>query len=155
MLSRRRCMMKSPTDPVLFEQYKMCVESAEQVSVKRGEANRFYVTVNTVLIGTSGYLTTIGKTVPVILISLGSIIVSLNWERVITAYQRLNSAKFKIIHKMEQQLPVKLFEEEDRLLKKSKYFALTRLEKVIPWLFAIMHAIVLIFAIVNCFKGTL
>jgi len=53
-----------------------------------------------------------------------------------------NTAKFKVIHEMEQQLPVALFEYEWHVCGKgkdrAKYVPLTHLERLVPWMFGLL-----------------
>jgi hypothetical protein len=44
---------------ILFEQYKLFVESAEKVSDRRQNSNNFYLTLNSVLVSFTGYLSTV------------------------------------------------------------------------------------------------
>ncbi len=140
---------KQSCDSVLFEQYKIIVESAEKVSFKRQDANKFYLTVNSVLFGAASYLAILSAMLPPILISLAGIVTCWSWIRAISSHGQLNAAKFKIIHELEKQLPVALFDLENKYLKKEGYYLLTKAEKKIPWAFIVLHMVVIIIALVK------
>lgn len=48
----------------------------------------------------------------IVLAILGGIAICVMWALTINSYKKLNSAKFAIIHKMEERLPVALYADE-------------------------------------------
>ena len=78
------------------------------------------------------------------------------WNINIRSYRQLNTAKFKIIHEFEQQLPLAMYDREWEVLGKGedskKYLQLTRVEQMVPFLFAIPYLLLLIAVI---FSGAL
>lgn len=123
---------------LLFEQYKLYVESAEQVSQRRATANSFYISVNTILLTTAtllqdkfGYL--------VLLVLVSGVAVSLFWLFSIHSYRQLNSGKYLIIQEIEQRLPLNLYAYEWGILKQGKlfrkYWQLSYVEMVVPLVF--------------------
>lgn len=93
----------------LFEQYKLYVEMADRISARRMLANSFFVGVHTALITAFTVLlkekvlqpTLLGLT-PFIAV----ILLCFVWWRVVHSYRQLNSGKFKVVHALEQMLPV-------------------------------------------------
>jgi hypothetical protein len=60
----------------------------------------------------------------------------------VKSYKALNTAKFKVIHEIEEQLPVALFDYEWHVCGKGKdrekYVPLTHLERLVPWMFGVL-----------------
>lgn len=126
----------------LFEQYKLYVESAEKVSDRRQNANNYFLTINTALISLIGasfqfsYLDEAKK-----LAIIAGIIISIVWWTLIHSYKQLNTAKFNVIHEIEKNLPLALYQYEWEMLEegknKDKYFPFSHIEQKIPWVFGI------------------
>jgi hypothetical protein len=57
----------------------------------------------------------------------------------------LTTAKFTVIHEMEEQLPVALFDYEWHVCGKgkdrTKYVPLTHLERLVPWMFGLLFVL--------------
>ncbi|MFA5962039.1 MAG: hypothetical protein WC848_05135 [Parcubacteria group bacterium] len=132
-----------------FDQYKMYVESAERISDRRQNANNFFLTINTVLIsvlGLSFQLKLIEKLnwIKMVLALLGLVICVIFWF-LLRAYRQLNSGKFKVIHEIEQNLPLALYDYEWKILgegKKEKlYYPFSHIELLIPWVFGLIYLI--------------
>lgn len=133
-----------------FELYKLAVEMADRVSARRGVANSFFLTANTgivALLGTQNvrwYLPAAG------------IVFSVTWWALLKSYRDLNSAKFEIILAMEERLPVRVYGDEWERLRRepvrfglrrealrewiAQYRELGRVERIVPWIFALIYA---------------
>jgi len=129
-------------DKRLFEQYRLYVELADRVSQRRSLANSFFITANVALLTVASWFQEDFGTYMYFISSIG-IILSLFWFFGIRSYGQLNSGKFKLIHEIERQLPLNLFSYEWELLGKGKslrkYFPLSHVERVVPWLFIILY----------------
>ena len=126
----------------LLEQYKLFVHTSLQVTSKRLEANKFHLTLNSVIFTLASYMTAINQHTIIILFSAVGILISCVWRRSIDAYRELNKGKFKVIHELEAYLPARLFKwEEVQCLK--RYHGLTSAEKYYPIIFIILYAIVI------------
>jgi len=122
----------------LLEQYKLYVNTSTDISSKRLESNKFHLTLNSVIFGLTSYLTILDDKLVILLLSIVGTLISLIWLRNILAYKELNSAKFKVIHQLENYLPASLFKiEEQHYLK--KYHSLTDIEKFVPIIFIILY----------------
>jgi uncharacterized membrane protein len=126
----------------LLKQYEIFVESSEQISLKRMSTNKFYLAVNTGIFAIAGYLTILTNPLIAILLSILGIFLCLSWINSLSSYRRLNKAKFKIIHQLEEKLPANLFMKEDEYL--NKYYTLTNLERFIPSLFIIFYGVIIL-----------
>ena len=113
---------------VVGRQYQVYVEMAEALIDRRAEANRFYLTINTALIGAIGFVfqndRTIGQdSTPTLLTAAAifGIMVCYLWARILASHRRLLGAKFKVIHQLEAMLPTEPYlrelerDEEDRI----------------------------------------
>jgi len=139
----------------LLEQYKLYVEMTDRVSARRALANTFFLTANTALLsflaagGASGYLgSTVLNTAILAVVTSGLVIFSISWWFILTSYDQLNAGKFKVIHELERSLPVALFDVEWEVLGRGsepkKYRPLTHLEKIVPFVFALLYVMLLI-----------
>lgn len=129
---------------LIFAQYKQCVGAAERVSERRQSANKFFVTTNSIVLSFMGYLLSADMETWLWLIVLAGLFLSSAWLRMIWSYKALNSAKFKIIHDIEEQLPFQIFKDEWALLNKGKYVQLTTTEQIFPIVFILIYVVILV-----------
>lgn len=137
----------------VIEIYKIYVEMADKISERRQSANSFFLTLNSALIAFVGYANYSQGLTPAAspffwLVALSGMVLSFLWYRLIWSYKNINWGKFKIIHAMEQQLPLRPYEAEWTILGKGEnpklYWEFTRLEIYIPWMFFVLHLFVFI-----------
>lgn len=128
--------------------YKMFVGTAESVSQRRLAANSFFLTLNSALIGFASYVGTSHFLLEIPILSSVGLVVSYAWYKLIQSYRDLNSAKFRVIHAIEEHLPVSVFEMEWKCLSKghgaSKYKRFTQIERIVPWAFFFLHSAVFV-----------
>ena len=132
---------------MIFEQYKLYVNTAERVSDRRQSANNFFLTINSILLSFSGYLSATKIRDWYFLIAITGIVISFFWLKIINSYKQLNSGKFKMIHKIEEELPIKLFKDEWEYLGRGKtkeYVKLTVVERGVPITFMLMYLVIII-----------
>lgn len=133
----------------VLAQYKLAVEMADRVSARRGNANLFYLSIQTTLLTASGLAYTAVQHVAwysAVTIALTGCAISAAWWRHLQSYRLLNQAKFVVINAMEQQLPVRIFTDEWEILKSrtSKYVELGAIERVVPWVFAVLQILLMV-----------
>ena len=134
----------------LMEQYRIYIDSAEKISDRRQKNNDFFLTVNTALLALLGISSkTNNISVPmIIIVSLAGIVICYSWYRLIVSYKNINTGKFKVVHKIEKQLPVSLYDVEWKELGEGKnkklYLPFTHIELKIPWIFVILYLIVIL-----------
>lgn len=132
-----------------LEMYKTYLEMADRISERREKANSFFLAVNTALIallakdafgGSAAAPRVLEALVPV----AGGVLCYL-WYRIIRSYRDLNSAKFKVVHAIERQLPLRPYDAEWESVGRGKsatlYLPFTHVEIVVPWLFMTFHAL--------------
>ena len=137
-----------------MELYKLAVEMADRVSARRGTANTFFVTVNTALLAFLG-LAELRVAWPV---AVGGVVISLTWALLIKSYRDLNAAKYTVINKAEERLPLRVFYDEWQIVKKdppeswfprdwlarlTRYVEFTIVEMIVPLVFAALYLLVL------------
>lgn len=132
----------------LLEQYKLYVNTSLDVTSKRLESNKFYLTLNSVIFGFSSYMTILNQHYVIILFSIIGILTSFVWYKNILAYRELNCAKFKVIQKLEARLPARLFKHEEECYL-DRYHELTSLEKYYPLIFIILYLALVILTILT------
>jgi hypothetical protein len=132
----------------VLELYKHYVSTAEAVSDRRQQANAFFLTLNTAIVALVSYLQpsaggslALGRGLELVPIA-GAVICYL-WYRVLRSYSDLNRAKFEVINRLEEQLPVRPFRDEWQALGEGedprRYRPLGKLERVVPWVFLALH----------------
>lgn len=139
----------------LFEQYKMYVEMADKISERRATANNFFLTANTLLISVFGII--VGKDIAFStesmeicfpLFAISGLAFSIAWFYIVKSYSQLNSAKFKVIHKIEEKLPLALYKSEWTVLGEGHnprlYRPFTAIERYAPLTFAILYSFILL-----------
>ncbi|MFA5931930.1 MAG: hypothetical protein WC793_00935 [Candidatus Paceibacterota bacterium] len=143
-----------PKDPYLnhlLEQYRIYLHIFNSTNDRSQKSNEFFLGLNAAIIGILGYVET--KALPhgniiFMLIPFIGISISYSWYKIINSYSILNRAKFKVIHKMEEKLPVALFETEWNSLTDSKnekkYVSFSRIERNIPITFIVLYIVILI-----------
>jgi len=125
--------------------YKMLVDMADKVSQRRQNANNFYLSVNTALIGASAYIGSLAQQVPhqTLAIAAAGLLVSLLWFRNINSYRDLNKGKFVIIQDLELQLPVRPYTAEWETLHRGEntkhYRPFHTVEALVPLVFVGVH----------------
>jgi len=60
----------------------------------------------------------------------------------------LNSGKFKVIHEIEKRLPLSPYDAEWEAIGRGKdsklYLPFTRVETTVPWVFLVLHLLVIV-----------
>jgi len=133
----------------LFEQYKIYIESVEKTSDRRQQANNYFITINTALISFIGISSQItffqnNNWIEILLSLIGVIICGAFWF-LIRSYKQLNTGKFEVIHKIEENLPLALYKYEWEVLGNgkdySKYYPFSHIEVWIPLVFGVVYVL--------------
>lgn len=131
-------------DDGLFEQWKVCVESADRVSQRRDSSNGLFTTL---CIGTLTASIAIGGQESIFLLVMG-IVISVAWFLHILSFKKLNEAKFTVICSMEKRMETRPFTDEwNELSESKKYSNQTTIERILPVLFGIVFVVMIIMAI--------
>ena len=140
--------------------YAMAVEMADRVSARRGQANQFYLSVETLLLGVPAFfgLTSVDGASPdplrtSVLAAVG-VIVSLTWWLQLRSYRQLNRAKFEVILAIEREhFQIHPFGDEWESLKKDRiqgwrgrYAELGTVERTVPIVFLFANVLLGVWA---------
>ncbi len=136
-------------DPATLDLYKFAAEMADRVSARRGATNSYFLTLQSGLIATLGFLTSgespADRWVLMAVCAAGAA-TSLTWFLLLRSYRDLNRAKYDVILEIEKLLPHRVFGDEWTSLKKDpvkrwrpRYAELGTVERVVPILFAAMN----------------
>ena len=136
----------------LIDQYKIYINAAEKISDRRQKTNEFFLGLNTALVALLGFIATKTNQHEVRLLlavsAVAGITVCYLWYRIIASYKGLNSAKFKVIHAIEQRLPLALYDTEWEMLERGKnkdvYWPFSHIELHVPKIFIAIYVILLI-----------
>ena len=143
----------------LFEQYRLYIESAEKVSDRRQNVNNYFLAINTAIISFLGLIYEIKlKDISIIciLLSIVGILICVIFYFLINSYKQLNSGKFQVIHEIEQELPLALYQQEWKILGEGKnkklYWPFSHIEIKIPFIFGLIYLILLVILTLTIFK---
>ncbi len=141
----------------LLEQYKIFLQTSEDLVTRRQNVNSFYITINAALFTLFSVCISISDSflskiiIALLLLSIG-IILDISWLKILEAYGILNGSKMKVISIIEKQLPASLYDSEwvvmsDKLNSK-KYVSFTDNEKKIPKLFIALYILLTLLLII-------
>jgi len=135
---------------IFLEQYKLFVKTADDITMRRLQTNKFYLTILLGLFTIAGFFNKNGVTevlneqIILILVSVIGMALSVIWYVNIESFKLLNSAKFKVILEMEKELPCACFAKEWEYRDPESYPILTKIEKFLPIMMGIVFFIILL-----------
>lgn len=140
---------------LLIEQYKLLIAQSDKLTERRIKINQFFLSVISGILLISGFLiehnqiTESAQFIFGVTLSGLGIFCSLIWILNLISIKNINAAKFTVIFKIEENLPIKAYLEEWRALKNKSCFhkqlELTRVELIIPILFGVLFLLYLLF----------
>lgn len=144
-----------PTRPTeVVELYKLAVEMADRISARRGQANQFYLSLESLLLGAPAIFgkDLASRPVEAAALCLAGLTISLVWYLQLRSYRQLNGAKFAVINAIEDEyFEVHPFMDEWKELKKDpvsgwrqRYAELGTVERLVPVVFAGINAILMV-----------
>ena len=137
----------------MLEQYKIYVQSAENVSSRRVSTSRYLLTLSAALMAIHGIqLSSLNHDYWILTVPVAGIAVSVLWYNLIQSHRDMNTIKFKIILELEQHLPVALYTREWDMAKREGgtfYKEATRIEQFLPILFGCLHGLTFVLISVN------
>jgi hypothetical protein len=145
---------------VLFEQYKLYVESMDKVSDRRHNVNTFFLSLNSILVtGLTIFLSQAkgpetNRAWILIAVAVG-IASCVNWRQLLWSYGRLNQGKFIIIHHVERKLPARLYDAEWDVLRPGEFYKpFTQTEVNVPLAFIGMYLLIAVFVLAAAVTST-
>lgn len=135
---------------LLFELYKVMVASSEGLVARRQGVNTFFLTINGAILTAAGLI--LGSkghdrvvAAGLMILSIAGAILALAWKSLITSFGQLNTGKFRVINRIEQELPASIYLAEWKALGEGKdrkrYLTFTSREVWAPWAFFAVHLI--------------
>jgi hypothetical protein len=137
-----------------LEQYKVFVETEERLVSRRQEENRFFLSVNALVLTVISFLLRQGVSGRaawggVLGLALAGLILCYAWMKTIQSYRTLNEAKFAVIDQFEAALPARMFAAEWEEAKTRKYQPFTTIEQRVPAVFGLLHLVGAIIALLG------
>jgi hypothetical protein len=138
----------------LLEQYKLYVQMADKISERRQTANTFFLTINTALVAMLGIAWRPAERLvgPMwyLIVGVSGLVLCYSWYRLVRSYRDLNSGKFRIVHAIEQLLPIRPYDAEWTIVGRGEdpklYLPFTHVETKVPWVFFILYLVVIVIA---------
>lgn len=131
--------MSNEDKHLLFEQYKIMIDTSEKLMERRQSMVSLYITICTALIAFIGASFAFGNllitAVITLLTGVITIILCYNWRSSLAAYELNNEGKFEVINQIEKHLPADMFECEYRYNKMKGIRSYSAREKVLPSIF--------------------
>ncbi len=124
-----------------FDLYKMMVQSSEALVARRQGVNTFFLTVNGALLTAIGlFLKSGGSTrlqaMGIMILAIAGLFMCLAWRSLLISFGQLNTGKFVIINRMEEELIASVYEAEWKALGEGidpdVYRSFTEREVTIP-----------------------
>ena len=130
-----------------FQQYKLFVESVNYTSELKLKIHTFFLTINTALITAIGLgfssQKEIDPSVWHLLLPLAGILLSIIWWGIVYSYKQRNIIKLRIIHCLEEQLPLSLYKTEWHLMGENHSSPLKKflfsIDLLIPLVFLVCY----------------
>lgn len=140
----------------LLEQYKLYVGMADKISERRQSANAFFLAVNTALISMLSIIRakggTSGSNLWYLFVSVAGMLLCYTWYRLVRTYKDLNSGKYRVVHAIEQYLPVRPYDAEWTALGEGKdenrYLPFTHIEVAVPWVFVVLYGTIFVLILI-------
>lgn len=131
---------------VVLEQWKTCVEMANNNTEKRVDSNNIFTTINAALFAVISFSLDYES----ITLSVVGIIVCIVWLYAIDNYKKLSSVKYHIVNEIERQLPLATFSYEwEKLNSEKQYIGLTKIERILPWIFTFLYGISILIPLIE------
>lgn len=141
----------------VLEIYRLYVEMADKISERRQSANSFFLTLNSAIVALIGYVNLSQDSPSAVssffwLVALSGMVLSFLWFRLVRSYKDINSGKFRVIHSIESQLPLRPYDAEWTALGRGEnsklYLPFTHIEIYVPWVFFALHLFVFVRSVV-------
>jgi hypothetical protein len=128
------------------EQYKIFVETEERLVSRRQEENRFFLSVNALILTVISFLLKqgVGDRAAwggIVILGAAGLILCYAWMKTIQSYRTLNEAKFAVIDSFEAVLPARMFGAEWEAAQARDYQPFTRIEERVPAVVGLLHLI--------------
>ena len=135
----------------ILKEYEIIADSAQNVTTWRQNANNFFLTINSFLLSAGAYL--VGSAlIGSVGVAIIGITIAFLWRKTIIYYRALNEAKFDVILKIEEILPISIFGNEWAEFEKKKVPTTTKTEMKLPLIFMAAYVMVIAYYILTVLK---
>ena len=143
---------------MLFEQYKMVVESAQKIEERRKDLNSIFITINWIFFTVLSQMTHLNNVqfssvLALAVLLIVAIVVSIHWLIVISSYKHLNYINYALLRSLENLLPTAVFSLRTDIMSEleeaEKGNVILEKETLIPKLFLIIYFIYLGIVVFN------
>lgn len=142
---------ETDSNPAILEQYKLYIGTTNQTTTMQTQANRFFLTTNTLIVGfiVSMPQFAMHPTLPIwlLFVCLIGIFLTITWFVTIRAYRDLNSARLQTIQAIETKLPANIYLREWQIARAERRQGIIRkvsVEQVAPYVYGVLYAILTI-----------
>lgn len=141
---------------ILFEQYKVFLQTSETLVARRQSVSNFYISVNSAIVAVYSAVMSLAKDsswkyIACLGFPIMGIILCTAWIKILRSYGNLNASKMRIISIIEKKLPASLYDAEWRAqsdkLNSKPYISFTEAEVRIPKLFITIYSLVIVFCL--------
>lgn len=146
----------------LLEQYKIFLQTSEDLVARRQSVSNFYISVNSALIAVLNMFIALSprdlwRIITSMALPVIGIILCYAWIKLLKSYGDLNASKMKVISIIEKQLPASLYDAEWRAqsdrLNHRPYVSFTKQESFIPKMFIILYILILTLSVMILMIG--
>jgi len=133
-------------DEGLIEQYKLLLQTSENLEARRQGLHTFFMSINTLFLGAVALIaresgTNVELAVATVLLAIFGFSLCGSWRRLIDSYRAVRSSKFDLIRGLETQLPAAPFVAEWISLSQSGFVSFTTLERRTPTVFQCLYVL--------------
>lgn len=144
----------------LLEQYKFYAGTSGEVSNRRLQTNRFYVSLLSGILVVLPFVFDLDnltdvRLAAILLIGFVGVALCVLWFLNVWSYKQLNQGKYAVIHEMEQEdeVPYPAYDREWDELDRGEnfwtYLEHWKVERVVPWVLAVPYMAMFLFALFN------
>jgi hypothetical protein len=152
---------------LMFEQYKLLVDSSHKIEERRASSNNIFIGINTLLITILVQIhpkqlgdVEVGNIITLLCLILIGILISWDWLKVIASYKKLNSLNYSLIEAFENLLPTYVFslrgkmeaEEADSSKPSSRANIILISENLLPKAFVLIYSIYFLTILIIFFR---
>jgi hypothetical protein len=132
----------------LFELYKIMVTSSENLVDRRQGVNTFFLTINGAVVTAAGLILSLKshgrvEAAGLLVLTITGAILALAWRSLITSFGQLNTGKFTVINRIEEEFPAAIYAAEWKALEEGtnpkKYRTFTSREVWVPNAFLVLN----------------
>lgn len=151
----------------LMEQYKLFVQTSEDLVKRKQTVNSFYITLNSIIL--SAIITVLCATndLPMLwgnvnfsflltlFTGLIGVVVCFSWISLLNSYADLNASKMDIIQCVEERMALNLYSTEWTILssrlENRKYKSFSKKEKFVAYLFGVLYILTIVAGLIISF----